>query len=130
MDFIKIHPDDNVAVALRPMPAGSVFEGITAQSDIPQGHKMALTAIEKDATVTKYGFAIGHATAAVEPGQWVHTHNMTTNLAGELEYPQYGHKPLRTGGVYIQPQADTPRARARPHLPGLSPPQRQGGRAQ
>ena len=41
-DFIKIHPKDNVAVALHPMARGTVFAGVTAVEDIPQGHKMAL----------------------------------------------------------------------------------------
>ena len=85
-DFIKIHPVDNVAVALRPIPAGTAFEGIKANMDIPQGHKMALKALEANTHVMKYGFSIGHTTAAVAAGDWVHTHNMVTNLEGEMEY--------------------------------------------
>ena len=85
-DFIHIHPTDNVAVALRAIPAGTVFQGITANADIPQGHKMALKAMAEGDQVMKYGFSIGHATAAVAPGDWVHTHNMKTNLSGEIEY--------------------------------------------
>ncbi len=85
-DFIHIHPKDNVAVALRPIPAGTVFQGITAAAEIPQGHKMALKPLAEGDQVVKYGFSIGHATAPVAPGQWVHTHNMKTNLSGEIEY--------------------------------------------
>jgi len=85
-DFIHIHPDDNVAVALRAIPAGTVFDGITANMDIPQGHKMALKVLAENDQVMKYGFSIGHATAAIQPGDWVHTHNMKTNLSGEIEY--------------------------------------------
>ena len=85
-DFIHIHPADNVAVALKALPAGTVFDGVTALQDIPQGHKMALAALEAGDQVVKYGFSIGHATAAIVPGQWVHTHNMKTNLSGEEEY--------------------------------------------
>ena len=83
-DFIHIHPNDNVAVALRTVPAGTVFEGITAAVEIPQGHKMALRPIKDGEHVVKYGFSIGHATAPITPGDWVHTHNMKTNLEGEL----------------------------------------------
>ena len=61
-NFIKIHPADNVAVALSPVAAGTVFEGVTAREDIPQGHKMALCTIPAGENVVKYGFAIGHAT--------------------------------------------------------------------
>lgn len=85
-DFIRIHPSDNVAVALHAIPAGTVFEGVTASTDIPQGHKMALVDLVENDQVMKYGFSIGHATAAVTAGDWVHTHNMVTNLEGEMEY--------------------------------------------
>ena len=85
-DFIRIHPKDNVAVALHNITAGTVFEGVTAIADIPQGNKMALTAMAADEQVIKYGFSIGHTTAAIAAGEWVHTHNMTTNLSGEMEY--------------------------------------------
>ena len=85
-DFISIHPNDNVAVALHPVTAGTVFQGVTARQDIPQGHKMALTQLRPDQQVIKYGFSIGHATAPIEPGQWVHTHNMATNLSGRQDY--------------------------------------------
>ena len=85
-DFIHIHPNDNVAVALKTVPAGTVFEGITAAAEIPQGHKMALRPIAAGEHVVKYGFSIGHAVAPITPGNWVHTHNMKTNLQGELEY--------------------------------------------
>jgi len=85
-DFIHIHPDDHVAVALRAIPAGTVFRGIAANCDIPQGHKMALKPLAENDPVMKYGFSIGHATAPIAPGDWVHTHNMKTNLSGEVEY--------------------------------------------
>ncbi len=85
-DFIQINPKDNVAVALRPIAAGTVFAGVTANMDIPQGHKMALLPLNTQDQVMKYGFSIGHATAPIQPGDWVHTHNMKTNLEGEMEY--------------------------------------------
>ena len=85
-DFIRIHPNDNVAVALASIPAGTVFSGVRAAVDIPRGNKMALKPLKAGDQVVKYGFSIGHATQAIAPGQWVHTHNMKTNLSGEEEY--------------------------------------------
>ena len=85
-DFIKIHPKDNVAVALRPVAEGTAWEGVRADCDIPQGHKMALRQIPAGDPVVKYGFPIGHATADITPGQWVHTHNTATNLSEEQSY--------------------------------------------
>ena len=85
-DFIRIHPKDNVAVALHTIAAGTEFEGVTAQVEIPQGHKMALLPMNENDQVVKYGFSIGHATATIAAGDWVHVHNMKTNLSGEIEY--------------------------------------------
>ncbi len=36
--------------------------------------------------MVKYGFPIGHATEDAAPGTWMHTHNVKTNLEGEMEY--------------------------------------------
>ena len=89
-DFIHINPKDNVVVALHPISKGTVFEGdgykVAAATDIPQGHKMTLKALSDGDQVIKYGFSIGHATQSVGVGEWIHTHNMRTNLEGELEY--------------------------------------------
>ena len=103
-EFIHIHPEDNVAVALRAIAAGTEFMGVTARVDIPQGHKMALKALEANDQVMKYGFSIGHATAAIAPGDWVHTHNMKTNLSGEIEYtynPNINHPAPQQAGTFM-----------------------------
>ncbi len=85
-EFIHIHPRDNVAVALRPIEPGKVFDGVAAAEAVPQGHKMALRPIKAGEQIIKYGLPIGHATADIAAGSWVHTHNMATNLSGEVEY--------------------------------------------
>ncbi len=84
--LIRIAPDDTVAVALSPIPKGTEFMGVAARRDIPAGHKMALREHFPGENVKKYGFPIGHATAHILPGDWVHTHNLATNLSGEEEY--------------------------------------------
>ena len=102
-EFIHIHPNDNVAVALTAISSGTTFAGVTATVDIPQGHKMALKAMQPDDQVIKYGFSIGHAIAPIEPGHWVHTHNMKTNLSGEIEYtynPNITHPAPQAPGVF------------------------------
>lgn len=97
-DFIKIHPTDNVAVALRPIEKGSVWNEVTVLENIPQGHKMALMPIQENDQVIKYGFSIGHATTNILAGEWVHTHNIATNLSGEVSYT---YEPKVK---YLQPQ--------------------------
>ena len=88
--LIRINPRDNVAVALHPIAAGETLlvggGAVTAAEEIPQGHKIALAEIKEGQPVVKYGFPIGHATADIAAGAWVHTHNMRTNLSGEEEY--------------------------------------------
>jgi altronate hydrolase len=88
--FIHIHPSDNVAVALHPAAKGMSCEAdgreITVLEEIPQGHKMAVAPIKKGEDIVKYGFPIGHAKEDIPAGSWVHTHNMGTNLSGEVEY--------------------------------------------
>ncbi len=90
MSFIKIHPLDNVAIALEPVQVGTSHQiggiSVTVSQSVPQGHKLALTDIPKDADVIKYGVPIGHATNDIKCGEHVHTHNLKTNLSGKLEY--------------------------------------------
>ena len=88
--FYKIHPQDNVAVAIEPLAEGAVltFDGkkITVKTAIPAGHKIALVDIAKGKNVIKYGFPIGTATTAIPAGDWVHTHNVHSKLGNLLEY--------------------------------------------
>ncbi len=105
---LHIHPADNVVVALQPIAKGttvaySADAPVIAQEDIPQGHKMAIKPIAKGENVIKYGFAIGHTTAAVQPGMWLHTHNVHTNLSGETEYsyhPKVHFLPKQKPGTF------------------------------
>ena len=55
---------------------------------IDKGHKIALRDIKQGENVIKYGFPIGHATTDIKAGQWVHTHNVKTNL-GEISSYEY-----------------------------------------
>lgn len=88
--FIRIHPEDTVAVALQPLAAGTavVAEGkpITLREDIPQGHKFALVHIPAGEAVIKYGSPIGTAVTDILPGSWIHTSNLKTGLGDVLTY--------------------------------------------
>lgn len=89
--LIRINPADNVAVALvGDVKRGEWFDDGSAKvlvsEDIPQGHKVALAPIAPGESVVKYGYPIGHATVAIKPGQWVHSHNLATSLGDNLEY--------------------------------------------
>ena len=84
--FHRVAPQDNVATALRDIAAGERADGLTAATDIPKGHKIAVRAVAAGRPVRKYGFPIGLASADIAPGDHVHSHNLATGLAGELDY--------------------------------------------
>lgn len=97
-DIVKINQNDNVAVALRPLNKGEVLQvaetAVTLMEDIPQGHKFALRAVKNGEEVIKYGFRIGFAKEDIQPGQWVHVHNVKTALGDVLtyDYEPEGHQ--------------------------------------
>ena len=83
-NLLIIHPDDNVAVAVRNTPTGHAERGLVF-AEIPMGHKAALKDIAAGARIIKYGFPIGVATAEILAGSHVHSHNMTTGLGKDTE---------------------------------------------
>ncbi len=54
--------------------------------NLSDGHKYALCDIKNGENIIKYGNPIGHATEDIKKGDHVHSHNMKTNLSGNLEY--------------------------------------------
>lgn len=87
---LRIHGSDNVAVAVVPLAKGTelTVDGITVttSSDIPMGHKIALQDIPEGVDIVKYGYHIGHAKTLIKAGDWVHSHNVQSNLGELLEY--------------------------------------------
>lgn len=52
---------------------------VVARSDVALGHKIARRVIHRGAPVVKYGVSIGSSTAEIQPGEWVHLHNMKSD---------------------------------------------------
>ena len=94
-EFIKINREDTVAVAIQPLEEGRRLDVdgacIKLKEDIPQGHKFALCHIKMGDPVIKYGSRIGYASQDIEPGSWVHVHNIRTALGEVLEYEYEPH---------------------------------------
>ena len=86
MEYIKINPADNVAVALTDLKAGQRVGDVVLRTDVPRGHKAALAALAPGDDVIKYGFPIGHVTRAVEAGEMIDHTCIKTNLEGLLDY--------------------------------------------
>ena len=51
---------------------------VTAKSDIPIGHKLAIKPLQNGATVIKYGVDIGRTVAPIKAGEHLHVHNVKT----------------------------------------------------
>ncbi len=85
VDAVYLHPSDNICVATRLLPRQTEIAAgpytVRPSGDIKLGHKLALQAIPQGQAVLKFGQIIGFATRDIEPGDWVHTHNLS---AGEL----------------------------------------------
>ena len=77
-----MNPDDNCATALEDIPKNSQIimndDKITINQDIPLGHKFALNDINEGNLVKKYGQTIGITTDDITKGDWIHTHNLTS----------------------------------------------------
>lgn len=95
MQYIKINPADNVAVALADLPCGSTVSPdgreVTLLSDVPAGHKVLLRDLRAGEDVVKYGYPIGHVSADTPAGTWINERNLKTNLSGLLHYDYQPH---------------------------------------
>ena len=87
--FVVHDEDDSVGVVVvEGVKAGQKLAGwimdqdksieVTAKSDIPIGHKLAIKPLAKDATVIKYGVDIGRVVAPIAVGEHTHVHNLKT----------------------------------------------------
>jgi len=80
--LIVADPKDNVATARVEIDAGVVLssdgrDDIIVSERIPFGHKIALERIASGEPVIKYGQRIGVAMSDIDPGDLVHTHNLS-----------------------------------------------------
>ncbi|HND55497.1 MAG TPA: UxaA family hydrolase, partial [Pirellulaceae bacterium] len=80
VDVVYLHPQDNICVAARTLPPGTKIEVAGAKLELTEmvkiGHKISVRTIGAHEKVYKYGQVIGFTTQPVEPGRWVHSHNL------------------------------------------------------
>lgn len=92
--FLRIHENDNVAVAIQTIAPGQTIVvpdangdiTVIATEEIPAGHKIALRDMPEGESVIKYGYRIGFTKEPVAQGAWIHTQNLRTGLGELLEY--------------------------------------------
>ena len=87
---IKINDNDNVAITVNAIPAGTiVIDDILANQDIPQGHKIALCNIGEDEPIIRYGVTLGYALHSIKKGNWINEHMLklpTPPALDEMEF--------------------------------------------
>ena len=81
--LLRLAPEDNVAAATMTIEAGESIlidgQNVPVPQAVPTGHKMAVAPIPAGSKVIKYGAAIGSATRDIQPGEYVHTHNLASD---------------------------------------------------
>ncbi|SOC57745.1 galactarate dehydratase [Chromohalobacter canadensis] len=85
---IRIHPSDNVAVAVAQggLVAGErLDDGIELTMNVPQGHKVALVSLTEGDAVIRYGEVIGTAAVAIPCGGHVNETNLHMPTPPALE---------------------------------------------
>ena len=74
--YLRLHPTDNVVVAVAGLSPGDIVDDVKITRRIPPGHKAAVRAIALGSPALKFGQIIGFATQDIAPGDWVHEHNI------------------------------------------------------
>jgi len=80
---LVLAPGDNIAIATSELPAGTRRQisghEVELKAALDVGHKFALRKIVAGERIMKYGAPIGRATRDIEPGEYIHTHNMASD---------------------------------------------------
>ena len=88
--IVKIREQDNVAIAVEPIAAGSeAAPGLVAREDIPQAHKIALCDIRAGEAVTRYGVTLGYALADIPRGSWINEFMLKLPVPPALEEMEF-----------------------------------------
>lgn len=89
-NFLRLHPDDNVVVALRNLEKNELLTDtmnkISVRQAVPALLKIAATELPEGEKVFKYGMCIGIAVCRILKGEIVHTHNLKSNYNFETKF--------------------------------------------
>lgn len=92
--YLKIHPDDNVLVALQDIPAGTTFsveeKQIILQNYVAAKHKFFLNDMQEGENVIMYGKLVGKVQCAIVKGEIMTTAN-AKHAASPYSYKGFVH---------------------------------------
>ena len=87
---IKIHENDNVAVAISDLLKGTeILPGVITAEDIPQAHKIALRDMKPGDEVYRYGVLLGTVNTDIPCGGWINEKNLVMAPAPDLDSLEY-----------------------------------------
>lgn len=88
---IKIKDIDNVAIAINNIEAGiAVTDGVIANQDIPQAHKIALCDIPEGGEIVRYGIVLGYAIHPIRKGDWINENMLKLPMPPDLDNMKFG----------------------------------------
>lgn len=73
---IRLHPEDNIDIALADLLPGTESLGVVVSERVARGHKLANRAIALGEHIRRYGQIIGAATQEIAAGAHVHVQNI------------------------------------------------------
>ncbi len=89
--YVRIKEQDNVVVVVQDTPKGTeIMEGLVANQDIPQAHKVALVDIPAGGEIIRYGVILGYAIHAIKKGDWINEHMLELPESPSVEDMEYG----------------------------------------
>jgi altronate hydrolase len=93
--YLKIHPEDNVLVALKDLPSGtfisSANEELVLPQDVPAKHKFFINEMAEGEKIIMYGALVGKVQRYVAKGGLMTTAN-TKHAAGSYAYRGFNYK--------------------------------------
>ena len=92
--YLKIHPDDNVLVALKDLPPGTSFslenEQLILPQEVPAKHKFFINSMNEGDNVIMYGTLVGKVQSNIPKGGLMTTEN-TEHAAGSYAYRGFNY---------------------------------------
>jgi galactarate dehydratase len=85
---IQTTPSDNVGIVCNAFglkKGTTILDDIVLKEDIPMGHKVALSDIDKDDAVIRYGQIIGYADTNIQCGEWINENKLVLPLPPDLK---------------------------------------------
>ncbi|HBA64336.1 MAG TPA: galactarate dehydratase [Lachnospiraceae bacterium] len=110
---IQITEKDNVAIAVYDIAKGTeVMPGVVTAEDIPQAHKIALSACPKGTEIIRYGVVLGTTSTDIPKGGWINETNLVMAPAPDLDELEFAvnirtdlpEAPVKTWEGYRNPK--------------------------